>query len=173
MTDSPPLPTPTTSVAITPSRRLRWLAPAAGALVFVVLVVAVVALVSRGTAKASTPASAAAGYYAAVHRGDAKAAYQLLCPQRQQAQTENSYAAAVEQNRATGTGIRSWTQGGVSQQQGEEAIVPGTLILDNGSSTPIQILLLRSGKEWTVCSSNLGGILPAPGTGTGSSTSAA
>jgi hypothetical protein len=169
--DAPPLPSAQTPFAPPPPR--RRLALAAGLLVVVVVVVGLVVVFTRHTgssaASSATPAAAADGYYAALHRQDARAAFNLLCPQ-QQAEGYPAYAANVAQDSQTGTGIRSWERTGAVQTQGNEAIVPGQLVLDNGQATAIQVLLVQASGGWRVCTSNLGGILPGPG-GSGSGAS--
>jgi hypothetical protein len=118
------------------------------------------------TGSPGNPAAAADvtadGYYAAVKRGDAHAAYVLLC-QRQQLGYA-AYAARVARNVRTGTGITNFRRTGVGTVRGKLAAVPGEVDLANGSDTPIVVLLVEESGGWRVCSSNLGGVLPGPGT---------
>jgi hypothetical protein len=106
-------------------------------------------------------AAAATGYYAAVKRGDARAAYRLLCERQRIGYA--SYAARVARNTRTGTGIASFRITGDAQVRGALAAVPGQVNLDDGETTPIVVLLVDQSGDWQVCSSDLGGVLPAPG----------
>lgn len=156
-------------------QRPRWLAWATGAFALAIIVVAVVTVVIRTTddspagkltAARSTPQKSTDGYYAAVHAGDATKAFAFLCPARQAAGL-SSFSASVTQDRQTGTGVKSWTRTGPTQIQGDQAIVGGVVTLDNGAATPLSVQLLKASDGWRVCSSNLGGILPGPGTNPG------
>lgn len=156
-------------------KRPRWLAWATGAFALAIIVVAVVTVVIRNTdsspagkltAARSTPQKATDAYYAAVKAKDATKAFGLICA-AQQANGESSFARMVDQDEKTGTGVRSWTRTGPSLVQGDRATVAGTLVLANGTSTPLSVLLTRASDGWRVCSSNLGGILPGPGTSPG------
>lgn len=156
-------------------QRSRWLAWATGAFALAIIVVAVVTVVIRTTddspagkltAARSTPQKSTDGYYAAVHAGDATKAFAFLCP-AQQARGLSSFSANVTQDKQTGTGIKSWTRTGPTQLQGDQAIVGGVVTLDIGAATPISVQLLKESDGWRVCSSNLGGILPAAGTSSG------
>jgi hypothetical protein len=98
-----------------------------------------------------------------VKRGDARAAYQLLCERQRIGYAD--YAARVARNTRTGTGIASFRLTANAQVRGALAAVPGQVGLDDGDTTPIVVLLVDESGDWRVCSSNLGGVLPAPGGG--------
>jgi hypothetical protein len=139
-----------------------------GALIAVVAVGALVGVVviPGGSSRPKSPEAVTDAYYAALGKADAAKAYGLLCAQQQTGAA--AYASEVAQDQQTGTGIKSWMRSGSAQVQGNAAIVPGSLTLDDGTSTPIQILLVKANGAWGVCTSDLGGILPGPGTSAGS-----
>lgn len=119
-----------------------------------------------GVAAADTAAN---GYYTALAHGDARTAYGLLCTRQQVGY--GKYAEEVARNAQTGTSITSFRRAGVGQVRGLEAGVPGRVVLANGEATPIVVLLVVESGRWRVCSSDLGGVLPAPGSTTGASPS--
>jgi hypothetical protein len=47
---------------------------------------------------------------------------------------------------------------------GRLAAVPGEVDLANGEATQIVVILAEESNVWRVCSSDLGGVLPGPGT---------
>ena len=113
----------------------------------------------------------AAAYYAALHKKDAVTAYTMLCANAM-TQTESQFSDSVQADIQAGTGITSWKGEGTPTVQGDEAAVPGTLVLDDGGNFQLSLLLVRESGTFKVCSSNLGGILPGTDTGGGSSPSA-
>jgi MFS family permease len=121
---------------------------------------------ATGTPDRFTAVSAAAAvtdsYYAAVKKGDARTAYRLLCARQRISYAV--YAARIALNTRTGTGITRFRRTGIGTVRGRLAAVPGEVDLANGLATPIVVLLVESSGRWRVCSSNLGGVLPAPGT---------
>jgi hypothetical protein len=117
---------------------------------------------STGERAAVSAASAVADrYYAAVRQGDARAAYRLLCARQRVGYA--AYAARIALNTRTGTGITSFRRTGVGTVSGRLAAVPGEVDLANGEHTPVVVILAEESNLWRVCSSNLGGVLPAPG----------
>jgi hypothetical protein len=121
---------------------------------------------ATGTPDGSTAVSAASGvtdrYYAAVKKGDARAAYRLLCARQRIGYA--IYAARIAVNTRTGTGIARFRRTGIGTVRGRLVAVPGEVDLANGLATPIVVILAEESNVWRVCSSNLGGVLPAPGT---------
>jgi hypothetical protein len=115
-----------------------------------------------GSAAASAAAAVTDSYYTAVKKGDARAAYRLLCTRQRIGYAV--YAARVARNARTGTGITRFRRTGIGTVQGRLAAVPGEVDLANGEATPIVVILAEESNVWRVCSSNLGGVLPAPGT---------
>jgi MFS family permease len=114
------------------------------------------------SAAVSVAAAVTDSYYAAVEKGDARAAYRLLCARQRIGYAV--YAARIAVNTRTGTGITRFRRTGIGTVRGRLAAVPGEVDLANGLATPIVVLLVESSGRWRVCSSNLGGVLPAPGT---------
>lgn len=112
-------------------------------------------------AAATSPERAADGYYQALVARSGSRAFALLCPARQ-AGGYRRFAGTLSQDLTSGTGIRTWTRTGGAMTRGRLAIVPGRLVLQDGTATPILVVLVRAGASWRVCGSNLGGILPAP-----------
>jgi hypothetical protein len=115
-----------------------------------------------GSAAESAAAAVTDSYYAAVKQGDARAAYRLLCTRQRIGYA--GYAARIALNTRTGTGITRFRRTGTGTVQGRLAAVPGEVDLANGEATPIVVILAEQSNVWRVCSSNLGGVLPAPGT---------
>jgi hypothetical protein len=121
---------------------------------------------ATGTAGGSAAVSAAStvtdSYYAAVKAGHARAAYRLLCARQRIGYA--AYAARIAVNTRTGTGITRFRRTGIGTVRGRLAAVPGEVDLANGEATPIVVILAEESNVWRVCSSNLGGVLPGPGT---------
>jgi hypothetical protein len=121
---------------------------------------------TSGAPGASAAVSAAAAvtdsYYAAVKKGDARAAYRLLCSRQRIGYAV--YAARIELNTRTGTGVTRFRRTGNGTVRGLLAAVPGEVDLANGEATPIVVILAEESNVWRVCSSDLGGVLPGPGT---------
>jgi hypothetical protein len=115
-----------------------------------------------GSAAVSAASAVTDSYYAAVKKGDAHTAYRLLC--RRQRVGFAVYAARIALNTRTGTGITRFRRTGIGTVRGRLAAVPGEVDLANGLDTPIVVILAEESNVWRVCSSNLGGVLPAPGT---------
>jgi hypothetical protein len=115
-----------------------------------------------GPAALSAASAVTDSYYAAVKKGDARTAYRLLCARQRIGYAV--YAARVVRNTRTGTGITRFRRTGIGTVQGRLAAVPGEVDLANGEATPIVVILAEESNVWRVCSSNLGGVLPAPGT---------
>jgi hypothetical protein len=127
------------------------------------------------TATASSAAVSAASavtdsYYAAVTKGDARAAYRLLCARQRIGFA--GYAARIALNTRTGTGVTRFRRTGIGTVSGRLAAVPGEVDLANGQDTPIVVILAEESDAWRVCSSNLGGVLPGPGASAAPSASA-
>jgi hypothetical protein len=160
-----------------PSRRI---VAALGVIAVAVVIVGIVAIATRGSGGANhvthppiaptqpirgtsaADASATAnGYYQALKAGNVRAAYALLCPRQQGGLVE--YAAQVEIDRETGTAIASFELSGTPTISATGASVPAHVALADGESLPITVLLEMEAGTWRVCSSNLGGVLPAPG----------
>jgi hypothetical protein len=124
-----------------------------------------------GASAALSAASAVTDrYYAAVKKGDARAAYRLLCTRQRIGY--GVYAARIALNTRTGTGITAFRRTGLGTVRGRIAAVPGEVDLANGESTPIVVILAEESTVWRVCSSDLGGVLPGPGTSVSPSPSA-
>ena len=102
-------------------------------------------------------------YYEALTRGDARSAYGLLC-RGQQSVGYAQYASEVSTNETTGTGIVGWQPTSATVVLGNAAQTAGLVTLTGGVSTPIVVQSVLETAGWRVCSSNLGGVLPAPGT---------
>jgi hypothetical protein len=138
-----------------------------GAVILAIVLGAVIglAVLPGGSPRAKDPAAVADAYYAALGKPDAAKAYALLCAQQRHGMS--SYADEVRADESSGTGISSWTRAGAPEVRGDQAVVAGRLALDDGTTTPIHLLLLREGGRWGVCTSDLGGILPGPGSGSG------
>jgi hypothetical protein len=115
-----------------------------------------------GSAAVSAANAVADSYYAAVKQGDARAAYRLLCARQRIGFAV--YASRIALNTRTGTGIRRFRRTGIGTVRGRLAAVPGEVDLADGAATPIVVILTEESNVWRVCSSNLGGVLPAPGT---------
>jgi hypothetical protein len=115
-----------------------------------------------GSAAVSAASAVTDSYYAAVKKGDARAAYRLLCTRQRIGYAV--YAARIALNTRTGTGITKFRRTGIGTVRSRLAAVPGEVDLANGEATPIVVILVEESKVWRVCSSNLGGVLPAPGT---------
>jgi hypothetical protein len=124
----------------------------------------------QGSAAVSAASAVTDSYYGAVKKGDAHAAYRLLCTRQRIGYTV--YAARIALNTRTGTGITRFRRTGIGTVRGRLAAVPGEVDLANGEATPIVVILAEESRVWRVCSSNLGGVLPAPGTSSGPSQSA-
>jgi hypothetical protein len=123
-----------------------------------------------GSAAESAAAVVTDRYYAAVKKADARTAYRLLCARQRIGYAV--YAARIALNTRTGTGITRFRRTGIGTVSGRLAAVPGEVDLANGEATPIVVILAEESRVWRVCSSNLGGVLPAPGTSSGPSQSA-
>lgn len=149
------------------SRRLTILVPLA-VVTTIALVVSLAFLLTGSGSEAGTPGAVADAYYAALGKPDAATAYGLLCRQRQGG--ESSFANDVADDERTGTGIRSWSRSGAVQQRGDQSAVAGTIALDDGRSTPIVVVLVREDDAWKVCTSDLGGVIPGPGSASPPST---
>jgi hypothetical protein len=117
---------------------------------------------ASGSAAVAAAAAVADSYYAALKKGDARAAYRLLCARQRIGYA--GYAARVALNTRTGIGVTRFRRTGIGTVSGRLAAVPGEIGLANGQSTPIVVILTEETDHWKVCSSNLGGVLPAPGT---------
>jgi hypothetical protein len=117
---------------------------------------------SGGSAAVSAASAVTDSYYAAVKKGDARAAYRLLCTRQRIGYAV--YAARIALNRRTGTGITRFRRTGIGTVRGRLAAVPGEVDLANGEATPIVVILAEESSAWRVCSSDLGGVLPGPGT---------
>lgn len=115
------------------------------------------------------PVSVTKAYYAELAAKHPTAAFSLLCSARQQSMPLSLYTQAYAQDVSTGTGITTFTQSGQQEEQGNQAAVPGTLVLADKESVPITVLLMKEGASWRVCSSDLGGVLPNPGMGSSGS----
>jgi hypothetical protein len=115
-----------------------------------------------GSAALSAASAVTDSYYAAVKKGDARAAYRLLCARQRIGYAV--YAARIALNTRTGTGITGFRRTGLGTVRGPVAAVPGEVQLANGESTPIVVILAEESTVWRVCSSDLGGVLPGPGT---------
>ncbi|HEV7209369.1 MAG TPA: hypothetical protein VGN54_11595 [Mycobacteriales bacterium] len=158
-------------------RHRRVIAIGSVAVVAVLIALGAVGLSDRAAgpsaitaAEATTPQKAADGYYQALAARSAQRAFALLCSVRQAA-GYSGYSSSVSRNVNSGTGIKSWKRTGAPQIAGDQASVQGRLVLDDGDSTLITLVLLQEGGKWRICTSNLGGILPGPGPGGGGSTS--
>ena len=116
---------------------------------------------SPHTASAS-PAAVSTAYYDDLRDQKAAAAFALLCPAQQQ-QGEAMFAQTLQLDHTTGTGIAKFLVTGESTIGTTDASVPGSVSLANGQALAITVLLTRGTGGWQVCSSNLGGVLPAPG----------
>ena len=132
---------------------------------------------SSSSAGPSAPPTAHAGddpeaavrvYYGTLAADKPASAFTMLCQTTQTELGESGYVANYNDDVSTGTGIKSWTAGPGEQIQGNAAEVPGTLALQDKESVPITVLVLRESGAWHVCSSDLGGVLPNPGSGSGS-----
>jgi hypothetical protein len=115
-----------------------------------------------GSAAESAAAAVTDRYYAAVKKADARTAYRLLCTRQRIGYAV--YAARIALNTRTGTGITRFRRTGIGTVSGRLAAGPGEVDLANGEATPIVVILAEQSRVWRVCSSNLGGVLPAPGT---------
>jgi hypothetical protein len=116
----------------------------------------------RGSAAVSAASAVTDSSYAAVKKGDARTAYRLLCSRQRIGYAV--YAARIALNTRTGTGITRFRRTGIGTARGRLAAVPGEVDLANGETTPIVVILAEESNVWRVCSSNLGGVLPGPGT---------
>jgi hypothetical protein len=127
----------------------------------------------RGSPTTSAPtgtgvvaaAATAVAYYTALRDNDVRTAYGLLCASRRVPYGE--YTAEYAADVRTGTGIAQFRRTGGGEVRGDQAAVPATVALADGERTPIIVLLVIEGGQWRVCSSNLGGVLPAPGSSPG------
>ncbi len=113
-------------------------------------------------ASTATPSQVSVRYYDDLHQQDASAAFALLCPGQQQ-QGEGTFAQTLGLDQSSGTGIATFRVTGDATVTDQSASVPAVVSLDDGESTPIHVLLTHGDTGWQVCSSDLGGVLPAPG----------
>ncbi len=147
------------------SRRRRLLLPlVAGLVLLAALAGGLVVLDRSGGGQDGSPRKVVAAYYAALVRLDAPAAFGRLCSEQQQSGLA-AYDREIHADDATGTGIRSWKGAGGVTVHGDEARVPGRLVLTGGMQTDIVVGLVRPAGVWKVCGSDLGGVIPGPGGG--------
>jgi hypothetical protein len=117
---------------------------------------------ASGRASSSSPTDVSVAYYGYLRQQNASAAFSLLCP-AQQEQGEGMFAQTLGLDGASGTGITLFTVDGNATIGTHDASVPATVGLQNGQTLSFTVLLTRGTDGWQVCSSDLGGVLPAPG----------